>query len=388
MNKEEQDKLNQDLLNIFKNKHVDVEEVDKLIENGADVNANNGASLIRACKTGHKKNVILLIKIGADIEIDDGAPLIQACLNNHNKIVQILIKEGSEINVKANKGLALISSCHNGYKTIARLLIENGANVNKHSIFGNALESACQQKHIQIVQFLVKNGAKSFYNDLIYICINDYSELSELIINNLDEINIINIKDSYPRKTPIQFACEAENDKIAEILVKILIENGDNINNIVEYHGIEQYNLLLIACKFGCVNLIKLLIDNEVKINIGVEGEPSYIAWQNILKETIKLGSKLENNQTEDSAFNKYFESIKLILNYSDEILISIENIINEFTNIEDLQGSIEQFKTYFNVSRKKPAQHLELKDIVDCEILNPINLDEDLDIVNQDEIA
>lgn len=90
--------------------------VDKAFENKA---------LIHAARFGNIDIVNLLLDNGADVNTEDGYPLRWAAMNGHTEIVRILIKYGADVNVE--KGISLRWAATRGHAKIVRLLLNAGA---------------------------------------------------------------------------------------------------------------------------------------------------------------------------------------------------------------------------------------------------------------------
>ena len=152
----------------------DQEQVNKLIDNGADVNAKDEKDepvlidattrrnneirlnsileevakleatsmslpdLIEKVVLGDAKAVTRLLANGADVNTkgryddhDGLTALFLAATLGYKEIVKILLRHGADVNAKTNKGLtALNSASNNGHKEVVNLLLENGADAN------------------------------------------------------------------------------------------------------------------------------------------------------------------------------------------------------------------------------------------------------------------
>jgi ankyrin repeat protein len=89
---------------------ITVEEVERLIKEGADIDAKDSdgqTALVFASKKGHSVIVELLLKHDADINAKDsggGTALMWASVNSHIAITQILLEAGSDINARNDYG--------------------------------------------------------------------------------------------------------------------------------------------------------------------------------------------------------------------------------------------------------------------------------------------
>jgi ankyrin repeat protein len=99
---------------VFHCEYPEIEIVEFLLDNGANINAKNnrGENVLR-CACEH-------------YGIED--------------IIKLLIEKGADINMKDNKGrTALKAACETEDLPVVKLLIENGANVNIKDIYGKLL---------------------------------------------------------------------------------------------------------------------------------------------------------------------------------------------------------------------------------------------------------
>jgi len=115
-------------------KSGDYAEVKRLIEEGADVNAQNNdgwTALMWATHYGYPEFAKLLIDKGADINAQNNKGLTAlgtASVRGKTKAAKLLIEEGADINVQDTWGhTALEWALREGYPEIAELLREAGA---------------------------------------------------------------------------------------------------------------------------------------------------------------------------------------------------------------------------------------------------------------------
>jgi hypothetical protein len=78
------------------------EIVKLLIENGADVNANNSGPIIYASEKGQLLIVKYLVDHGANFCGDNNFPLLMAFLNCHTDVVKYLVEHGASIQSRAS----------------------------------------------------------------------------------------------------------------------------------------------------------------------------------------------------------------------------------------------------------------------------------------------
>ena len=112
----------------------DVEEVRKLVVQGADVNAidEDGDPLLReAVWRGHVEVVQALINAGADVDARDseGDPILsEAVWRGHTEIARILVDAGADVSARRADGESLLYVARwRGHTEIEELLVEAGA---------------------------------------------------------------------------------------------------------------------------------------------------------------------------------------------------------------------------------------------------------------------
>ena len=115
-----------------------IEQVQSLISNGADVNVKDedgGTPLHEAAFKGHKEVTELLISNRADVNAknkDGWTPLFLALPTGNIDLVALLTVNGADVNVKCGRDMEtpLHYAAREGYKEITELLIAKGANLN------------------------------------------------------------------------------------------------------------------------------------------------------------------------------------------------------------------------------------------------------------------
>ena len=108
-----------------------VDNIEMLINDGADVHAKGDYALRFAAKNGYHNIVKLLIKHGADIHAENDYALRWAAENGHYGTVKLLLKHGADIH--ANKDTALRWATENGRYKVVKLLLNNGANIHANN---------------------------------------------------------------------------------------------------------------------------------------------------------------------------------------------------------------------------------------------------------------
>lgn len=114
-----------------------IPEIERLIKNGADVNAKDqftGSTVLHNALSSHNSAVTkLLLSLGANPNQSDdfGEPvLIKAALANQHEVVKVLLDNGADINIKDRKGnTALLVAVKEGqgWTNVVEVLIAGGA---------------------------------------------------------------------------------------------------------------------------------------------------------------------------------------------------------------------------------------------------------------------
>ncbi|MEM4367193.1 MAG: ankyrin repeat domain-containing protein [Candidatus Anstonellales archaeon] len=182
--------------NCSERKNCNLEEVVRLIANGANVNADFTwikKVAMEVADRGNKEVVEMLIRAGADVNAADkrGRTLLMwAAGNGHLSTVEILIKAGANVNaVEASGWTALMGAAANGHTAVIEMLIRAGADVNTNK-GKSALIMAAMNGQKESAEALIKAGAKLDAQDengktaLMWAVINGYKEVVELLLQN------------------------------------------------------------------------------------------------------------------------------------------------------------------------------------------------------------
>ena len=214
----EKDSLNAALM--FAATAGDLKSLNKLLEMGADPNAENAlhmTALMTAANSIHPDCVEALLNAGATPNIQDAQGLTALMLASNNVLnaqsVRLLIQKGADVNIKAKNGsTALLIATQKDCTQSTYDLIKAGADVNvsdPNSGFTPLLFAASQCNHLSI-QFLVDAGAE------------------------------VNVKSSLDGVTPILITASCAHPDSALILLNaganpnISMNNGTSIADIME----------------------------------------------------------------------------------------------------------------------------------------------------------
>lgn len=224
----------------------DIEVMNSLIENGADVNGpwnSRGSPLQVATDSGQVKAMELLIEKGADINIisEEKGTLLEIATSSFSSIeaMRLLISKGAPINegCRRSRGPLAIAAASRAFDKMD-LLLSHGADINAPlGEWGSPLGTAVAKGKLESVEYFLEKGA---------------------------DVNI-----SCPRYgCPLSLAAYSEKLDI----MHILIDNGADINKICGEYGCP----LGAAAYKGNIKAMKLLLDSGAVVNTsgGFYGSP------------------------------------------------------------------------------------------------------------------
>ena len=262
-----------------------VEIVRALLEAGADTEKKTffkNTALILACMRGQSATVELLIAHRAQLNIaggtDESTPLINAVKAQNSEIVTKLLDAGANINAgDKDNWTALIWASHRKNLEIVKLLVARGADVNAMGKDGNtALKRAIATNRVKIIKLLKQSGAalEDDYEEgqkMIKAVKNGkMEEVQQFLAKGLD----VNIRDS-AQCTPLIYASRNGNYD----MVKLLIDSGADVNaiGVNDYTALERVMNVLETIQVDeyvhpkdpapYIEIIKLLVDAGVDVN-------------------------------------------------------------------------------------------------------------------------
>ena len=205
-----------------------VEMVELLIANGADVNAGEWSPLHGAVDERRRDIVELLIKKGADVNAKDGSgstPLRYSIQNNDWDMFKLLFANGADIKAITPEGLTLLhfmSTYDN--PDIIEWLLAKGAKVDERddNYEFTALHYAVRFGTTKVAEVLIANGAdikakdKWDYQPIHWAAYHDRPNINELLIAKGADVNAMTSLG----QTPLQLAEPRRNTASIEVLRK------------------------------------------------------------------------------------------------------------------------------------------------------------------------
>lgn len=276
-----------------------------LLENGANIHANEDESLKLACENDHLKLAELLLKNGADVHTHEDLALKTACKSGNIEMVKLLLENGANVN---SERLPLFAACENGHIEIVKLLINHGAKITKDL----EISISCENGYTEIVKILIENGSIIDHEsyDIIYEVNNyGYTEIVELLLTNYS-YNFQDEKEVYEYESMLSHLLFEASEYHNYDIVKLLLEKGAKD---------EESNAMFAVCKNGNIEIVKLLSQYNTDDNINYH---MLYAIENNHFDIVKLFLENGAKDNEGDSLNKASEQgnieiVKLLLQYN-----------------------------------------------------------------------
>lgn len=273
-----------------------------LYDNGCDIHYNNDILFIESLDTD-TDTIEFFLERNVDMYAHDFKAIDYIVNNGCVTYLQLFIKHGLDIHFDNEYILMLCTETYekNAYYKIdtynlLKFLIDNNADI--HCLNDKPLRLACMYRNFKNVKLLVENGAN--------IAARDYEAIDHAIEYERKDIlkyllkNCKDTEDSYP----LMIACKYGYLDIVELL----IERGFDVH----YHDDKG---LVYASSKGYIDIVKLLVKNGANINANSD-EPFMNAVRNgnydVVKFLIKKRSDVYANIEKAIEISKKNDHLKL----------------------------------------------------------------------------
>ena len=263
-------------------------------------NQSTVTALHLCCQNEHSWQIIKYLLSFDDIDLDldkiNGSctALTTAVTSNNTKAVQMLLNHPNikktvflDENTDVCDGYNLLHiACKKGNFEMVKILIENGANINATS--GNndnrttALHLCCQNENsLQILEYLLSfaeidlsvKKTDEYYSALIAAINSNNMKAVRMLVKHpnmtksiLDDTN--NSVSQVSGYTALHFACKHGNLE----MVKILVENGANINIKSVDAAFLQQTPLHVACYYKRTKCVEFLVKSHANVYLKDSG--------------------------------------------------------------------------------------------------------------------
>jgi len=213
-------------------------------------NEDNTINALKYCADLNKFDMmqILVNDCGADINGENGITLLISFNHYHSKMADYLVDCGISLDSDNDELLRMAIRC--GHEKTVRKLVELGADISKCEILNHFLESET------MIRFLLENGADVHYEDdrpLIQCCEGGYTGVVKILLEFGADIHV-------KKDKPLRYATAYENYNI----MKILLENGADVHTKNDYP-------LRTSVEDGEIDSVKLLLEYGANIHVNNE---------------------------------------------------------------------------------------------------------------------
>ncbi|ONU47787.1 ankyrin repeat domain-containing protein [Burkholderia cenocepacia] len=229
-----------------------IEKIKKDLEHSYDiVKSHLDTALLNSSYNGHGEIVDLLLDNGADINTNNGATLIGSAEKGHLNVVKLLIEKGVNLNVHQQGQMAFFHTCSNGHIEVARLLIENGINPRVNITYNPeyaddvrngdiALREAMRNGHLEMGKYLQEQGLDlNIHADFL---------LRNAMTSNQEDIARYILDTAKPSEKGLATAIEVAASIGNEDMTILLASRGANQEGALKHgteeviHALHKYN--------------------------------------------------------------------------------------------------------------------------------------------------
>ena len=250
------------LINLLKSGRADVQSVEKLLEEGCDLNQLIEVSL--------RKSV---------------TPLMVACELGQVDIVKLLLERGAEVDKQGSDfWTALIVAVVSENAEVVKVLVEHGADVDYAVGWGDNIAKSpfllgCEKGLVIMVKaMLPKSKCKFMYTAYIYAMKGDHNEVAQLLLSEVSEVEANAMRLGL-------FCREGMFGEAKELL------EGNHVSPFINYFLEHNASPLMEASGKSQNKMIELLLDNGANINLQNDNGMTalIVAVRNLRCDTVKL---------------------------------------------------------------------------------------------------
>jgi ankyrin repeat protein len=171
------------LIEAVKRNHIKL--VKCLIEHGANINYNNGASLKEACMADNLETVRLLVQSGACVDYNYGEIQSIAIKGGNLEIIKCLVKK-----TKQDIKTLVKRAAEAGHLEVVKYLVGIESfrqDLGKAFCISESISFAIQRGHLEVVKYLIESGSLEEDNLAFYLwraCSDNEVDIVKYLIND------------------------------------------------------------------------------------------------------------------------------------------------------------------------------------------------------------
>ncbi len=220
------------------------------------------AALLAAIRGGDLRALTQALAAGADPNARSGGDpaLCAAIMGGHGKLAVALLRAGADPNATREIGQqsALWWAAGDGDLEVVDALLAKGATVDARDQWGaNPLQQAASSGHVEVLRLLLRRGAD------LHTPYHDGRSVLNFAIRGgqlagvkalLDAGADLQSKQSV--FTPLAFACFEGTTP----MVKLLVQRGADVEQTIDYQGLQGATPLMLAAQAGKVKMVEALL--------------------------------------------------------------------------------------------------------------------------------